>query len=541
MASRDQIADIIKGIENEYADLAGDQQDTNVKRRALQTSIVSVLRLMDPPPPGRPKDLLALAKAFTTLGRQVETIAADVEGLARKRLPDLWESSAGLSAREVVSATSKLMDRTQPAMRMAAKALREHAERVEKLKARHQAHYDGLVDVFHDAAKADGRAELNRLTVRALELYADSRQVYHRSLEAADDLIKELKEVQRRAVAQRFEGMGAVNAVLLATATNGGKFKTILTEAEAKKAADLRKNLSPEESARLGALLSAAPTPEHQAYLLKAFAAGHSLDEVGKFAEQIKNKSPEWLASQPNLISPVANPNSNNQNSNNNQNANDPGQQNPQTGQNPNGSANPSSSQPGGSNPSDANNTGNTGKGGNDASQDGSSTGNNGNNSQDGNPTGNSENPSGQPEKPDDDPSGSISARANPYWASMATETPEGMANGLNDHASELGTTYESRKVDHGDSGSVTTALKDSVDAVDKGHSVPVRIGDARSQEWLLLIGRDKDELIFNDSDGKLVRVKEDDFLNGCLGADKKSTVSSVVLPKVASPAAAAV
>ncbi|MFG1779577.1 hypothetical protein ACGFIG_24510 [Micromonospora sp. NPDC049048] len=529
MASREQIGDIINGIENEYADLARDREDASVRRRALQTSIVSVLHLIGSPPPGRPADLRTLAQSFRKLGTRVEEIAADVEGLARKRLPELWESSAGLSAREVVSVTSKLMDRTQPAMRLAARALTEHAERVEKLNARHREHYAGLTDVFHDAARATSRAELDRLTTRALDLYADCRQVYQRSLAAADDLVEELKAVQKRAVAQRFEDMGAANAVMLATATRGGKFKTILTEAEARKAAELRQKLSPEERARLGALLSEAPTPEHQAYLLKAFAAGHSLDAVGRFAEQIKDKSPTWLSSQPNLIRPAGNqnsgnpndPNATNQNADdqnaNSQNANDQGQQAPQAGQNPPGSPGSSNSQPGSSDPSagDPNSTGDN------------QTGDPGDNGtgQNGNSTGAGGNPSEQPRQP----TGEISARANPYWAGMAGETPEGMAEGLNAHAAELGTTYESREVDR---GSVRDALKDSVSAVDKGHGVPVRIGDAQSQQWLLLIGRDGDELIFDNPDGKVVRVKEDDFLNGCLGEDKKAVVSSVVLPK---------
>ncbi|GAB2956220.1 hypothetical protein GCM10027280_51060 [Micromonospora polyrhachis] len=533
MATEAQLEEIIKGIEAQSTELKAARPNLTARRNAMLTSIYTVLGMLVRPP-GRPKQLDDLADAFGRLGGQVEKLVDNVEVIARKRLPELWESSAGLSAREVVSATGKLMDRTQPAMRMAAKALREHAEQVRELAGQHERRYNRLVNVYNETAAADSREKLKDLAERALRLFELNQQVYRNSLKANDKLIKELKEVQRRAVAQRFEGMGAVNAVLLATATKGGKFKTILTEDEAKKAADLRKNLSPEENARLSALLSAAPTPEHQAYLLKALANGYSLDAVGKFAEQIKNKSPEWLANQPNLITPVAKPTSDNQNNNNqnnnqnqnatdpnatNQNANDQGQQTPQGGQNPAGSSSPSSSQPGGSDPS-GQDPNNTGKSGNDT---GNTTG------QNGNTTGNT---SDQSQQPDGDPTGGISARANPYWSDMATENPEGMANGLNKHSSELGTTYGAREVDRSDNDSVKTALKDSVAAVDKGHSVPVRIGEGDSQEWMLLIGRDGDELIFDNPEGKVVRVKEDDFLNGCMGDDKKSAVSSVVLPK---------
>ncbi|MGW0435595.1 hypothetical protein ACWDV4_24025 [Micromonospora sp. NPDC003197] len=535
MATEAQIKEIIKIIEAQSEELKSAKPNLTTGRNAMLTAIYNVVGVLVTPP-GRPNQLEDLAKPFGRLGKQVEDLVDNVERIARKRLPELWESSAGLSAREVVSATGKLMDRTQPAMRMAAKALREHADTVRDIRRDHEDRNERLRAVYNEIAAATDREELPNLAKRALNLFNLNQQVYQRSLKAADKLIKELEEVQRRAVAQRFENMGAANAVLLAIATKGGKFKTILTEAEAKKAADLRKNLSPEENARLSALLSAAPTPEHQAYLLKAFANGHSLDAVGKFAEQIKNKSPEWLANQPNLITPVVKPtstdeNNNNQNANDpnatNQNANDQGQQAQQPGQTPGGSTDPASSQPGGSNPSDANNTG---KSGNETGQDGSATGNN--TSQNGNTT-------DQSQTPTDGSTGGISAKANPYWADMATENPEGMADGLNKHSSELGTSYGAREVDRSDSESVKTALKDSVDAVDKGHSVPVRIGEGDSQEWMLLIGRDGDELIFDNPDGKVVRVKEDDFLNGCMGDDKKSAVSSVVLPKATSTAAA--
>src|SRR5262249_42648251 len=42
-------------------------------------------------------------------------------------------------------------------------------------------------------------------------------------------------------------------------------------------------------------LQAAAQSPQEKEYLLKALAAGHSIQEIASFAKEIHGKSPEWM------------------------------------------------------------------------------------------------------------------------------------------------------------------------------------------------------------------------------------------------------
>jgi hypothetical protein len=86
-----------------------------------------------------------------------------------------------------------------------------------------------------------------------------------------------------------------IDDVILAEAGEGQS--SILTPAMEKRASDALNGLSNEDRARMLTLLATSISPEQRAYLMKALAAGYSVDEVAKFDTMIAahGNDPDWL------------------------------------------------------------------------------------------------------------------------------------------------------------------------------------------------------------------------------------------------------
>jgi hypothetical protein len=69
----------------------------------------------------------------------------------------------------------------------------------------------------------------------------------------------------------------------------------ILNSAAADRAANKYKNLSAEDKDRLDEVLGEAKSDEERAYIMKAFAACHTPDECGAFADKIRGKDAKWM------------------------------------------------------------------------------------------------------------------------------------------------------------------------------------------------------------------------------------------------------
>ena len=78
----------------------------------------------------------------------------------------------------------------------------------------------------------------------------------------------------------------------------------VLSPLQVRSAATRYRQLSLAGQARLDALLGTVSTGA-QGYLLKAFAAGHPLDELTAFAEQITGRTPPWLRTHLSLLDPA--------------------------------------------------------------------------------------------------------------------------------------------------------------------------------------------------------------------------------------------
>lgn len=474
------------------------------------SSLVAAIEAVALVPPGDPGKLRVLADAFDVAGRDAGQLAADVRALGGQQLPQAWSGLAGASASRVVVATADLVDAVPPAFNVSARSLREHANTVESLQARHHELYRQLREAWHDATHstvfgvqvtAPDLFALSALVERAIDLFVGCQRIYRDSLDAADALEGHLADAKGRARAQADLRAGrspaaAVVLADLAVGPTGTADNAILTPAQADQAARRRDQLSPADQARLDALLAQAGSPEEQAYLLKAFAAGHSLDEVATFAGQIHGRTPDWLRTHLSLV-----------------NAGHPGSVEyagypvKQTDETTCGSTSILIA-----------------RAYNDPMYAFQLT------------TG------GQPDDPAHSTGAAFYARINAeeqrihhatnlLWPESLGTTPWGATAELNRHADELGTSYDWHIVDDTDSRSVNPALRDAVTAVDSGHPVPVLIGDSYPGHYVLMIGHDGDNLVFYNPSGEITQVSERQFLDGKLDDLGFAHVQGVITP----------
>jgi hypothetical protein len=118
-----------------------------------------------------------------------------------------------------------------------------------------------------------------------------------RAIDNARELISNLHEVATKARSGIIRsGLSNLDNLLIATA--GGTTAEILTPAMEKRAAAAVDAMGISDRERWNALLTAAKSPEQQAYLFKALAAGYSLDKITQFNSLIADEgtNPEWLA-----------------------------------------------------------------------------------------------------------------------------------------------------------------------------------------------------------------------------------------------------
>jgi hypothetical protein len=464
------------------------------------------------PPPGDPGRLRALAGAYRTAAGDIPQIAGDVRAVGASKLPPVWRSEAGAGAAAVVTATADLLDRAPAAFGVAAEALERYADAVERLRARHgrlrQALYDAWYDASHvgilgmDVTIVDPLA-LGELIRRATELVTGCQAVYRDSLSAADQLAGRLADVRGRARADaaRRAGRTPAQAVVLADTAVSGSLTTdngILPAVQFERAARLRDALSPADRALLDGALAAATDPVEQAYLLKAFAAGHTVAQVLVFAAEIAGRGREWLRTHLSLV--------------------DAGR--------------PGAVRYKGARVEqyDHYTCGSTSILMARAMTDPVyalqlTTG-------------------GRPDDPTETDGDAFHRRlaaeeqrihdeTNLVWPQRLGTTPWGVSNELNDNAAALGTEYDWRLVDDTDARSVDPALRDAVTAVDAGHPVPILLGDGAPTHYVLLVGHDgADLLIYEPTGAEVVRVSEADFRAGRLDALGPTHVQAVVTPR---------
>lgn len=272
----------------------------------------------------------------------------------------------------------------------------------------------------------------------------------------------------------------------------------ILSPAQFTRAVVRRWLLPAPQRARLDVLLAGLARAEARAYLLKAFAAGHSVDEIAAFANALYRRSTEWLNSRLTLVDPVR-----------------PGlvryfeapvqQMDPST-------------------------CGSTAIVVARAMFDPIyaftlTTG-------------------GHPDGPEDTAAAfavrlkaeeqRIHLATNVLWPRRAGTTPWAVSRQLDEQHAELGTVYRSRVFVGGViGGAPARALSDALAAVEQGHPVPILIGDGIPRHYVLLVRHDDEGMLFyQPSGGQIVRVPDRDFRRPNLGVLGFPDVKAMIMPQ---------
>jgi hypothetical protein len=443
---------------------------------------VELARIIAIPPPGDPTELLGLSDAFMTAGNDLVPLVAEVRSIAGNSLPEIWKSDAGVAAARVVTATADQLSTGQPAFATAANALTGYADKVRRLQAEH-------ARLQHQLA----RAVLDPFNALAniLAVIAGCLSVYQQSLEAADLVRGRLADVagQARAAAAWQGGVSPAQAVVLADTrmdqTSTGVDNGILTPAQLRLVGQLRAALPADQRAALDALLANASTDEERAFLLKALAAGHSVDELVAFDPKIHGR-PDLIA----RLSPI-----------------DPNQPGDAMFRYVDGDGNVQYVP--------IKQLDNTTCGSTAIMVARLMT----------DPIYAYQFTEGIPTDPQlvEDRLRTEQLRihdtTNVLWPKPWGTTPWGLSHELSQHANELGTGYDWHLVDDTDARSAEPAMRDAVTAVDDGHPVPVLIGNEVPQHYLLLIGHSGDQLTFYDpTDASVTQVPASDFLDGHMG-----------------------
>lgn len=255
------------------------------------------------PLPGDVDGLRRLAAGFSAAGRGASPVASQLQTMARKGLPDVWQSDAGVTASVVASDTSDLAGRAGPAFRAVAAAIDTYADTLSQL----ERHRHDLLDHLVSASNSGPHLHLFGVSIPldpfawsgwidgVRNLLSGSIGMYNDLQNAADTLAAQFADAQSQATAGIAfgAGMDLTDAVVLSAVTVNGS--SLLSPVQLTRLAQIMKTMSAADKATLEGTLRAAKSPLEEAYILKALAAGHSVSQTVTFAGEIRGQPDAWL------------------------------------------------------------------------------------------------------------------------------------------------------------------------------------------------------------------------------------------------------
>lgn len=264
-----------------------------------------------PVPEGDPATLESLGKQYRGQVDDAGDLCDRVDRVARRGLPEIWVGDTSVLAQDAVSAASRAATQLAEAFLGGARALTVLADAVReahgqdgegRAKLREAktslGGRDGSFDNIHED---DGEESARRA---AASTAADGAALMSKAAAAVDDAARAAARDLNKWAAEARTGkmdtdeLTAVDRLMLADTGNAGgdpELNEILTANDLERGGRAMENLSPAERARMERLMADASTPQEKAYLMKALAAGYSVDEVSEFGGKIHGKDPEWL------------------------------------------------------------------------------------------------------------------------------------------------------------------------------------------------------------------------------------------------------
>ncbi|MDT0381891.1 peptidoglycan-binding protein [Streptomyces sp. DSM 42041] len=262
-------------------------------------------------PVGSPSMLDGIAKTYKSQADDAGDVQTRVEAVARSGLPSVWVGSTGAKAAEVVAAAGRSAEQMEEAFRKASKALYDLSDALTSAQSTDESGRGQLRQArtilggedgfFDDWVEKDAEEEERK---RAQKIAVGGADELHAAAVKADDAARTAARVlnkfasEARAGQMRTDEISAADRLVLADIGQvGGPLEQneLLTANDLERSGRHLEKMSPQEQAAFERMLADSGSPQERAYLVKALAAGYSLDEVEEFRDKIHDKDPVWL------------------------------------------------------------------------------------------------------------------------------------------------------------------------------------------------------------------------------------------------------
>lgn len=249
--------------------------------------------LQVPPPPGDPQTVTATAHTYQSVSRDMSTVEHEME-TARRKVGKAWQGNAASAAARSMDAIGRGAERTSRAYRDGADALLVLATDIEKACKQHTEALNQLYQSYRLLESLSGHLPHRPVPSPGPQPGAPAPQG-----PTPAQIEAQVTTVYNSAFSWASAGSETMRAAA-GIADEGGR------SSAATAAAAAMAKLNDQDRQRFDALLAGAKSPQERAYLLKALAAGHNVNEVEAFDALIHahGDDPAWLAER---LTPIRN------------------------------------------------------------------------------------------------------------------------------------------------------------------------------------------------------------------------------------------
>ncbi|MFH8385468.1 peptidoglycan-binding protein [Kitasatospora sp. NPDC018058] len=263
-------------------------------------------------PLGDPTTIDAVGSRYKAMAADSGHLHQDVVTISGSGLPDVWTGSTGAKAAEVVAAAARAVDEQTTALHNAGTALHTLADALRAVQGQDSTARNGLQQVlnqlggkegwFDEWFEGDDDEEKRKKAQQAAIPFVESMLEAARKADSASrTAVRDLNKQSSQARAGKLHGMnGVYNSDKLVLAETSGpdgptELNELLTANDLKRTGEYLDKMSEADRGSFDLMLANSSSPQERAYLAKALAAGHSLEEIRAFQSKIHGKDPEWL------------------------------------------------------------------------------------------------------------------------------------------------------------------------------------------------------------------------------------------------------
>jgi hypothetical protein len=256
-------------------------------------------------PKGNPALLADRANDYAKAAPRADAVSVELGNITANQVPEVWVGDASEKAIDVINAATKEVDRVVVVYGDVARELDTLAEALALAQAKYTDGYAAMVGVRNELDSVSNPFDVEH----AQEIKGKGQAAAQVLLDAfalAEDAGKKaagrLDDLASQARAGKLSSSNLTSAdklVLTQAAAPGGPedVNAILTANDASRAGDRLDTLNAQDRARMDYMLDNAKSPQEKAYLLKALAAGHNVNDITGFDQQIHahGDDPQWL------------------------------------------------------------------------------------------------------------------------------------------------------------------------------------------------------------------------------------------------------